>query len=312
MMKEKNKMYSINKKSTARELKLLLQTNFQELVIDSLHTLGEGWMSRAFLVNNQIVFRLPKNHEGALDTKKEINILPTLINTLSLEIPDFLYIGEQENGFPFVGYNILSGEPLDEQLFLALPREIKNFLARQLAQFMNEINSYDVPTAKSFSVPEKNFRQHYQAVFQEAKVKLFPLLDNEEQEEIIRQFEQYLGKQANFSYTPKLTHSDISLNHLMYDSKNEKLTGIIDFGDLQIGDPDFEYIYLLEECGEDLVVQIMENRQVENISHTLEKIHFFTHTDNVIQFLEGLKRNDKAMMDEALFHLKAHLKNALL
>ena len=48
----------------------------------------------------------------------------------------------------------------------------------------------------------------------------------------------------------------------------------------------------------------MKERREENISFKLKKVSFFTSVDNVIQFLEGHKRNDKEMMDEALAGLE--------
>ena len=291
-----------------RQAKSIIQSNFTELKIINIRPLGEGWMSRTFLVNDQIVFRFPKNEEGAMDTKKEIKVLPRLKKAISLAIPEFLYVGEQNNGFPFVGYHILPGEPLDECAFQTLSNDNKNRIVSQLAEFVDEINTFDIQLAKKMDVPEKNFFQDYQLVFQKAKETVYPFLKKELQEYITNHFNAYLKNQLNFTYVPKLTHSDISLNHLMYDKQQEKLVGIIDFGDLQIGDPDFEYIYLYEECGEEFVTQVMKERREENISFKLKKASFFTSVDNVIQVLEGHKRNDKEMMDEALAGLEEDLK----
>lgn len=76
-----------------RQAKSIIQSNFTELKIINIRPLGEGWMSRTFLVNDQIVFRFPKNEEGAMDTKKEIKVLPRLKKAISLAITEFLYVG---------------------------------------------------------------------------------------------------------------------------------------------------------------------------------------------------------------------------
>ena len=162
-----------------RQAKSIIQSNFTELKIINIRPLGEGWMSRTFLVNDQIVFRFPKNEEGAMDTKKEIKVLPRLKKAISLAIPEFLYVGEQNNGFPFVGYHILPGEPLDECAFQTLSNDNKNRIVSQLAEFVDEINTFDIQLAKKMDVPEKNFFQNYQLVFQKAKKTVYPILKKE-------------------------------------------------------------------------------------------------------------------------------------
>lgn len=96
-----------------KELEWVVKTilnNFKNLEVKVAKKLGEGQMSRAYLINNELVFRFPKNKDGATDTEKEINSLTLLKKYISLNIPEFIYIGRQDDGFPFVGYQILTGK----------------------------------------------------------------------------------------------------------------------------------------------------------------------------------------------------------
>ena len=47
-----------------------------------------------------------------------------------------------------------------------------------------------------------------------------------------------------------LCHSDLSCNHILV--KDNKLSGIIDFGDVAITDADKDFVYLLEQCDEEM------------------------------------------------------------
>lgn len=76
---------------TSHWVKETLQHNFKGLEVKQIIKLGEGWMSRAYLVNDEIVFRFPKNKEGAVDTEKEIKVLSLLKDDITLAIPVFLY-----------------------------------------------------------------------------------------------------------------------------------------------------------------------------------------------------------------------------
>ncbi|MFK9092767.1 phosphotransferase family protein [Bacillus salipaludis] len=289
-------------------VKKMIISNFENMKINHIMQLGEGWMSRAYLINHEFVFRFPKEKDGAIDTEKEIKVLPNLKKHLSLNIPEFIYCGKQDNGYPFVGYRLLPGESMDEQLFCTLPSETKNKIAHQVAEFMDQISSFSVEQAKNLNIPEKNFYQYYLETFNEVKEKAFTKINQDMQTYISFQFETYLENKNHFRYSPKLLHADLSMDHLLFDKERQELTGIIDFGDMKIGDPDYEYLYLLEECGEEFTKKVMELRKEENVQHKYEKLSFFLTADNVVLLLEGLKRNNREMVEEAVDIIQCEMK----
>ncbi len=283
--------------------------NFPNLQIEQISKLGEGWMSRAYLINNKLVFRFPKGKSGADDTEKEIKVLPLLKKYITLSIPELIYVGTQDNGYPFVGYKILPGEPMDEQLFDSLAAETNNILAIQIAEFINQIRSFHVDLLKGLKVREDDFYQEYLNLFKEVQHKAFPIVNKQIQNYLTFRFTSYLENKHHFFYTPKLLHSDLSLDHLLFDKNRQELTGIIDFGDMRIGDPDYEYVYLLEECGEEFTKKVMENRQEENCLIKIEKVSFFLTADNVRLLLEGIKRNSSEMVDESMEAIQNEMNN---
>jgi len=289
-------------------VKSMIVSNFENMKVNHILRLGEGWMSRAYLINHEVVFRFPKEKDGSLDTEKEIKTLPHLKTHISLSIPEFIYCGKQDNGYPFVGYRLLPGEPLDEQLFCSLPSETKNKIAHQIAEFMDQISSFCVERKKNLNIPKRNFYQYYLDMFNEVREKAFPKITQDIQSYISFRFETYLENKNHFSYSPKLLHADLSLDHLLFDQKRQELSGIIDFGDMKIGDPDYEYLYLLEECGEAFTKKVMELRKEENAQHTYEKLSFFLTADNVLLLLEGLKRKNKEMFEEAIEIIQCEMK----
>ncbi|MBS4196462.1 phosphotransferase [Lederbergia citri] len=289
-------------------VKNMIINNFENMKIIHIKHLGEGMMSRCYLINHEVVFRFPKEKDGAIDTEKEIKALPNLKKHISLNIPEFIYCGKQDNGYPFVGYRLLPGEPMDEQLFCSLPSETKNKIAHQIAEFMDQISLYSVEQAKNLKIPEKNFYQYYLDIFNEVKEKAFAKINKDMQIYISYQFETYLKNKNHFTYSPKLLHADLSMDHLLFDQKRQELTGIIDFGDLKIGDPDYEYVYLLEECGEAFSKKVMELREEENVQEKYEKLSFFLTADNVVLLLEGLNRNNREMFEEAVDIIQCEMK----
>ncbi len=49
---------------------------------------------------------------------------------------------------------------------------------------------------------------------------------------------------------PVLLHGDLSPDHILWDPQAKRITGIIDFGDMQFGDPAWDFIYFWEDYNE--------------------------------------------------------------
>lgn len=197
---------------------------------------------------------------------------------------------------------------MSEQQFQSLSSEAKNKMAGQIAEFMDQMSSFSVEQAKDLNIREINFHQVYLETYGEVKEKAFSLIDQEMQTYISFRFETYLENTDHFNYSPKLLHADLSLDHLLFDQKRQELTGIIDFGDMKIGDLDYEYLYLLEECGEVFTKKVMDIRDERNVKHMLEKLIFYLTADNVLQLLNGIKRNDRKLVEEAIEIIQCEMK----
>ncbi len=207
-----------------------IEYNFKDFKVKSIKKLGEGWMSNAYLINSKWVFRFPKEESGDDDLRKEIMTLPSLKEIITLDIPNFEFIGQQKNGLEFVGYKEIKGKILNHREFSELPINIQNNLALQIANFMNEINLFDISKAKDFSILENDFYRDYSDTIMEFRENVYPVIGKDMQQYITLRLEEYLNNKANFSYTPKLIHADLSIKHLLYNEENEEFTGVIDFG----------------------------------------------------------------------------------
>lgn len=281
-----------------------IESNFVDFKVRDIEYLGEGWRSKAFLVNDEYVFRFPKEESGNKDLQKEIKVLPLLEKVISMSIPKFEYIGKQKNEFEFVGYKMLSGKIFKADEFRLLSDKRKEIIAKQVSTFMDEINSFPVERAKELGVLENDFFNDYSETLVEYREKVFPYIDTEIQNYITMKFEEYLNNCENFKYNPRLIHADLSLDHLIYNESKERIEGIIDFGDMEIGDSDYDYVYLLEECGEEFVKKIMKLRNEENIHGKLKKISFFLTVDNVGIVLEGIRIKNSEMIKKGVLAIK--------
>lgn len=294
---------------TDKELNFYKQTihsEFPGIKVKSMGFLGEGWMSKAMLVNDEWVFRFAKNEEASKDLEKEVKILPYLSKIITLAIPEFEYVGEQENGLLFVGYKKIPGEILDQKTWDIAPNKDREKMAQQLAHFIKELSDLPLEIARNCKVPENDFQKDFKKTFKKVQASIFPLLDESLRHYLTSNFETYLRNSSYFDYQPTLIHADLSPNHYLWDKHTGQLTGIIDFGDLSIGDPDFEYTYPLEDGGEFFARRVMAFREEKDIENLLKKVRIFVVFTHVATILEGLKKTNKTMIEEGIEALKAN------
>ena len=138
---------------------------------------------------------------------------------------------------------------LEEDSILTFGENEKQRLMVSLTKFMTEMQSISINLAQSKECPYNKFEGSFSELYEEVIEKVFPLMDEDTRQYISIRFDTYLNNKDYHSYTPMLIHGDLSPDHFLIDSKTRNLTGIIDFGDMAICDPDYEYLYIFEDCG---------------------------------------------------------------
>lgn len=288
-------------------IKKTIEKNFPGFVVNSGVKLGEGWMSTVFEINGEWAFRFARNQRSSKDLEKEIQILPYLNSIISFNIPKFDFVGKQENGLKFVGYRMLPGILLEEDSILIFSENDKDKLIISLAEFMTDIQSISTSLAESKGVPVVDLKSVFLELYESAIEKVFPLFDNDIKRYIATRFDEYLKNIDYHSYEPKLIHGDLSPNHFLIDAETKRLTGIIDFGDMSICDPDYEYLYILEDCGRGFTHALLKVRGHAHPEKCLEKISLFVTFDQVRYILEGMERGIDSWVAEGLAEIQAEM-----
>lgn len=226
---------------------------FPALALDSLEYLSEGWESVAVVVNSELIFRFPKRALTQQSLRTEIRLLPELAKYLPLPIPQFQYIGDlpgKHVPFTFVGYPMIKGATLEEW-----PVEVcnENWWKVPLAEFLTALHAFPVERARKLGVlnlnqvlkltgegrmtEPTNWREMVREFYDSACQKVFPLISDELQKGVTNRFESFLADERHFEFEPTLIHADFSEDHVVVNFAAQKINGIIDFGDVAIGDP---------------------------------------------------------------------------
>ena len=184
--------------------------------------LDDGWDFKVLVVEDEWVVRWPRHRLAVEEIEKEVALLPALAPLLPVAVPQFEYVSRE----PWlVVYRFGRGEPLvDED-----PAGVRAFL--------DALHGIDVT---DFPAPRPDWLEEYRELAEEFRGKVLRLLDPDERprgEALLAETETLTG------FEPALTHSDLGPTHLRV--RDDRLAGVIDWGDARIGDPAIDYSWLL-------------------------------------------------------------------
>ncbi|HEY5391383.1 MAG TPA: aminoglycoside phosphotransferase family protein, partial [Hanamia sp.] len=214
-----------------------IHQDFPDFVISSIKKIGEGDNSKAFLINEDYIFRFSKREEVKEQVRREIAVLPKIKPLVTIQIPGFTFISPSMN---YVGYRMIKGENLSGKIFKNLTQKDQQNVQKTLADFLSAIHAIDLLQLKNGNLETMDLKEEYHENFEKAKRLIFPHLSQNKREIITRFFIDYLDNEDNFNYAECLIHNDFSTDHILFNTINKQITGIIDFGDIAIGDPDYD------------------------------------------------------------------------
>lgn len=273
-----------------------------ELGTASWRPLGEGWMSRVLLLEERWVARFAKSEAASADLQKEQRILPLVAARAALAVPRFELVGRQRNGLAFVVYPLLPGEPLPETLGPLAP-ETRQRVASQIAGFIADLRSLSVVDLAAAGLT-RGGRHADVSETREAWRRLESELPPDVFRHAHERFDEYLNEPRFRSADVSFLHADLSPNHWLMDEERAELSGIIDFGDCELGDPDYEYLYLLQDAEETFTRRVMELLGTTDIEARLQKLRYLVTFDHARGVLTSKRHGQPAHGAECLARLR--------
>ena len=76
---------------------------------------------------------------------------------------------------------------------------------------------------------------------------------------------------------------------------------------MAICDPDYEYLYIFEDCGKSFTCDLLRARGYEHINECLEKISYFVTFDHLKYIIEGIDRGKEAWVIEGIDDIKSEV-----
>jgi aminoglycoside phosphotransferase (APT) family kinase protein len=233
-----------------------VREQFPELDASHVERLGEGWDNEAYVVDDEWIFRFPRHTEQVPWVEREIALMPVVSDALGPLAPRFEKLGEPSEPFPypFVGYRRIEGVGADTT-------ELRDSagLARDIADAYTRIHAID-PSLIS-RTPDgwedeswHDWRAQDPEDIDDLREVLPPDLRDRADPFITGDVEPpalVVGK--------RVVHNDICADHVLVDPATGRLTGLIDWADMMVGDPVLDFVGLIQVGRWDFVREVLSN-----------------------------------------------------
>ena len=249
------------------DIKDIIERGFG-LTVSDISVIGQGLDSIAYLADHEYIFKRSKHDEARNNLKKEIQILNYLKGKVTLQIPDIEFYSEE---YGVCGYKEIKGDKLTPAIYKNMSDDEKDRLARDIALFLKEMHSVPLPDTDGL---ELHIIDDYKSDYDTLKETIYDKIPNRSKEYLDNLYKRILNDKRIAEYVRALCHNDLSCNHMII--QNNKVVGIIDFGDAAVTDRDKDFVYLLEDSSAEIGREF-----------GLKVLEYYGHPDTAIPILKS-------------------------
>jgi aminoglycoside 2''-phosphotransferase len=254
------------------------------LAVQSACFLGEGWNSRAYLVNDGFVFRFPKRHELWEELEREIKFLAFAADRLPLSVPRYVQVAPDSRSaaYGYAAYRYLRGRALNVS---DLNESKRAEAAEDLGGFLRALHDLAPDPSLASTLPREEERVTSEQWFERSEREIASKLTGRDATVLRELFKTYLGAPENFSFQPVVLHADLSAEHILMDDSS--IAAILDFGDVNWGDPDYDFMYLFVDFGQAFAEEVARRYGHRDIEQLRRKLRYFAIVDQIDTILNG-------------------------
>jgi|SRR3989344_4539195 len=246
--------YSISNDTILKIVRKIFPDNSDE----TIQIFDDGWDYIVIVVNNKTAFRFPRREDYIKTLPIEVNFLEQFASKSPVNVPKLIYKKDEETGISFVTYEFIPGVQFTKIISYNFSKMDLLTIAQQLGSFLTAVHSFPTEKAKQLGIQQIDSFDSWQKRLTKIKKEVFPHIDENEQQWIITLFKNFLETIAKTPIKSVLTHSDIMPEHIIVDPEVHTLSGIIDFGDILIADPAYDFTFLAR-YGKDFLNEAYKN-----------------------------------------------------
>jgi aminoglycoside 2''-phosphotransferase len=266
--------------------------------------LGRGADSAAYLLDGEWVVRVPITANAQLTLRRELALLEDLAPRLPLPIPAIAHVARRGGQLLLVAYPAIRGEPLNDERLRALHADVQHDMVSSLAAFLNALHAYPVSAARRAGVTEQLTSGGYHAAQRELPGTLAGVLTAPEIAHLDACFARYERVHQPQAAPRAVLHGDLKPAHVLHDAAGGQITGVLDWGDVSLGDPDFDLAVIGMFFGQELLARLLEHLPDRDPAVVRDKARFFTTLRGLQDIRYALDHGDPATVQRAVARLR--------
>jgi aminoglycoside 2''-phosphotransferase len=252
----------------------------------------DGMNNDVIIIDQQLVCRFPKTKWAKQTLAIEVKILQLVQSFIDLPIPQIELVEEDFVSYPFIG-----GEALSRNKLLRLESSAQEKVIAQLGEFYQQLHSIpnDVLETSGIaaSVAERT-REDMLHLYQKTQEILFPYLWKHQRTWVHEHFEPLVEGNLTLEASPVLIHGDLGCYHILFNSEQQRISGIIDFGTAGLGNPAIDFASLLDNYGEPVVKRMAP--YYSDLESLIDQARFRAGTVWLQWALMGVQQQDTELL----------------
>jgi aminoglycoside 2''-phosphotransferase len=206
----------------------MIRLHFPGVSIRSFEHIAKGYENDIMVVNESLIFRVAKDPNRTYH--KEIRFLDHMQSRVHIPIPQVTF---RSADFGMMGYEIIRGEELTQEILHSFSEGEREVLAKQIAEFLVDVHGVSSdPEIRALNFPHYHKMQHFWK-------RLGGFLQEEKNPKILAFAEKLRAGWNDFQENTadiRLLHNDLFFKNIICHPQEKKLSGIIDFSDTFYGD----------------------------------------------------------------------------
>jgi aminoglycoside 2''-phosphotransferase len=259
---------------------------FPNMEISSIRANTDGLINDVLIVNEELVFRFPRNTEwGRKLLSNEVKIIELARQYVEIPLPQFEYKSDD-----LTVYRYIKGDALRREDVLKLTVAEQEKIACRLAVFLKQFHAipqFELEQNKIAQSDVNRSREVWLKLFENVEKELYPSMMPHVRESVAEHFAPILRDATFMDHTPQLINGDLVPYHIIFDRERARINGIIDFGTSGIGDAAADFSCIIYNYGESFLAEMAKT--YPEIENAVNRARFWSGTLELQWALAGLR-----------------------
>lgn len=279
---------------------------YPNISTDRIQIFDDGWDYVVFVIDGRKAVRFPRRPDYAEKLPVEVAFLNHFSSQSPISVPRLTLHTYKQTSLPYVTYDFIPGIQFKKIVSDTFSKEELCRVARQIGGFLDKLHSLSIGKAKDLGVKQVESLKTWRDRLEKIKRSVFPQIPHAERSWAISIFNNFFETLKANPMPLTVIHSDIMPEHIIVNPETHYLSGIIDFGDIEIGDPAYDFAFLAK-YGKDFLNWTYETYgQPKDPAFEIRR-QFYLDRLALTNLEHSIEQNDKAMIERHKEELSCYL-----